>query len=182
MRKCLNCNKEITTKQNKFCNRACFNEYQYQRYISQWKNGEVDGGNDNWGGISKHIKRYLRNKYNNACCLCGWNKVSVYTNKVPLEIDHIDGNPMNHSEDNLRLICPNCHSLTENYRGRNKSDDAVLGRGYKTVPGDRTKRNTLRTMHPLIEKPCEYCGMIFKPKNRTQRFCSRNCVQKYKQK
>jgi hypothetical protein len=39
---------------------------------------------------------------------------------IPLELHHIDGNCRNHSLDNLQLLCPNCHSLTENYRGKNK--------------------------------------------------------------
>jgi hypothetical protein len=39
--------------------------------------------------------------------------------KIPLELDHIDGNCYNHMIDNLRLLCPNCHAFTENYRGKN---------------------------------------------------------------
>lgn len=39
---------------------------------------------------------------------------------IPLEIDHIDGNSENNSEENLRLICPNCHSLTATYKGANR--------------------------------------------------------------
>lgn len=38
---------------------------------------------------------------------------------IPLELDHIDGNSYNNSIDNLRLLCPNCHALTDTYRGRN---------------------------------------------------------------
>lgn len=38
---------------------------------------------------------------------------------VPLELDHIDGNNMNNSLENLRLLCPNCHSFTPTYRGKN---------------------------------------------------------------
>ena len=45
-----------------------------------------------------------------------------HTNTLPLEIDHIDGNSENNSEENLRLICPNCHSLTANYRGANRGN------------------------------------------------------------
>lgn len=70
--------------------------------------------------ISSHIKRYMFKKYGDACSLCGWNKVHSITKKVPLEIDHIDGNSENNAEPNLRLICPNCHSLSENYKALNK--------------------------------------------------------------
>jgi hypothetical protein len=42
-------------------------------------------------------------------------------NPIVLEIDHIDGNNQNHSLDNLRYLCPNCHSQTSTWRGRNKN-------------------------------------------------------------
>jgi predicted HNH restriction endonuclease len=37
-----------------------------------------------------------------------------------LEIEHIDGNFENNAEENLELLCPNCHSLTSTYKGANK--------------------------------------------------------------
>lgn len=44
--------------------------------------------------------------YNEGC-----NITSTWLgNPITLEIDHIDGNPNNHSPNNLRLLCPNCHS------------------------------------------------------------------------
>lgn len=39
---------------------------------------------------------------------------------LPLELDHIDGDPSNNVIENLRLLCPNCHSLTPTWRGRNR--------------------------------------------------------------
>ncbi len=47
-------------------------------------------------------------------------KKNPVTGKVPLEIDHIDGDSENNKEENLRLICPNCHSLTPSFRNLNK--------------------------------------------------------------
>lgn len=38
---------------------------------------------------------------------------------IPLEIHHIDGDKLNNEEANLMLLCPNCHALTDNYRGKN---------------------------------------------------------------
>lgn len=40
---------------------------------------------------------------------------------IPLELNHIDGNKYNHKLENLEVLCPNCHAMTETYRGRNKS-------------------------------------------------------------
>lgn len=39
---------------------------------------------------------------------------------LPLEVDHIDGDWRNNRIENLRLLCPNCHSTTDTYRGRAK--------------------------------------------------------------
>lgn len=40
--------------------------------------------------------------------------------KIPLELHHIDGNKYNNSLDNLQILCPNCHSLTSNWNGKNR--------------------------------------------------------------
>jgi 5-methylcytosine-specific restriction endonuclease McrA len=45
---------------------------------------------------------------------------------IPLELDHIDGNHQNNALDNLRLLCPNCHSLTPTFRGKNKRSATTL--------------------------------------------------------
>jgi hypothetical protein len=54
--------------------------------------------------------------------LCGWSEVNPKTKIVPLVADHIDGSWKNNREDNLRLICPNCDSLTSTYAGSNKGN------------------------------------------------------------
>ncbi|GAA1526407.1 hypothetical protein GCM10009730_38750 [Streptomyces albidochromogenes] len=54
-----------------------------------------------------------------SCALCGTEPV-WRGHPLPLEVDHIDGNWRNNCLDNLRLLCPNCHSATDSYRGRSK--------------------------------------------------------------
>ena len=44
---------------------------------------------------------------------------------MPLEIHHIDGNHKNNHLENLQILCPNCHALTNNYRGRNIINNRV---------------------------------------------------------
>jgi hypothetical protein len=39
--------------------------------------------------------------------------------KIPLELDHINGVNTDNRLENLRILCPNCHALTDTYRGRN---------------------------------------------------------------
>ena len=95
------------------------NSTRYTTYIEKWKKGLVDGMCGKCS-ISKHIIRYLREKYNNKCCECGWHEVNIYTKKVPLDVEHIDGDYRNNKEENLKLLCPNCHSLTPTYKGANR--------------------------------------------------------------
>lgn len=54
-----------------------------------------------------------------ACELCGWSKRSL-DGKIPLELDHINGKRKDNRLKNLRILCPNCHSLQPTHRGRNK--------------------------------------------------------------
>lgn len=60
-------------------------------------------------------------KNNNCCEVCGYNTPNPYTGKSILQIHHIDGNCLNNKEENLQLLCPNCHCLTENFGSRNKN-------------------------------------------------------------
>jgi len=114
---CLNCGENILNKR-KYCSNKCQKEYQYKKYIENWKNNLKDGMRGDYQ-ISMHIKTYLFNKFDNKCARCGWSQINPYTNKIPLEIEHIDGNYKNNDESNLILLCPNCHSLTSTYKGAN---------------------------------------------------------------
>jgi hypothetical protein len=51
------------------------------------------------------------------CEVCGITE--WMGNRLSFELDHIDGDRTNHKIDNIRIICPNCHSQTETYRGKN---------------------------------------------------------------
>ena len=53
---------------------------------------------------------------------CGWGEENPKTNKVPIELEHIDGNSNNNELSNLKLLCPNCHSLTPTYKGANRGN------------------------------------------------------------
>ena len=120
---CLNCGKDITSAKNtahKYCSNKCQQEYEYKKWVEQYKNDNSIAKSTKWGQIPNYLRRYIFEKYENKCCECGWSKINPYTQTLPLEVDHIDGDSENNSENNLQLLCPNCHSLTPNRgHGRN---------------------------------------------------------------
>ena len=124
---CLVCAKETARAGYKYCSNVCQQAFQYNSYIERWKKGE-EIGLIKLGVVSGSVKRYLRNKFENKCCICGWAETNTKTGLIPLVADHIDGNWRNNVESNLRLICPNCDSLTHTYaalnRGRGRENRA----------------------------------------------------------
>lgn len=66
--------------------------------------------------ISRHIRKYLFDLHDSKCQQCGWGEINPYTNNIPLEVEHCDGDSQNNKIENLKLLCPNCHSLTETYK------------------------------------------------------------------
>lgn len=92
--------------------------FNYEEYIPLWKEGKVSGGKGDKNGhgiVSNHVRKYIFEKFECSCTRCKWSEKNEFTDSIPLEIDHIDGNPMNHKEENLDLLCPNCHSLTKGH-------------------------------------------------------------------
>jgi 5-methylcytosine-specific restriction endonuclease McrA len=103
------------------CSRACATQLDNYEFIHRWKTG-LDFGYNTWGQLKKPIRRYILERDNHACVLCGWNKVNTFTGSSPLIVDHIDGNWQNCAEDNLRTICPNCDSLTSTHKSLNRGN------------------------------------------------------------
>lgn len=128
---CISCGTQILRgKKGKFCNTQCQRDYAYNEYIKRWKEGLEDGSKGTYR-VSDYIRKYLFKKFNNKCTKCGWGEVNKRTGKIPLHIDHIDGDNTNHKEENLDLICPNCHSLTSTFGSLNTGKGREYYREYK---------------------------------------------------
>ena len=113
---CLNCNKKHVTVEwrvGKYCNNKCQKDHITNNRISQWLNEDKS-----WGlQIPKWAKNWIIDRDGYECSMCN---ISTWNNSpLILECDHIDGNPKNNKPENLRLLCPNCHSQTESFKGKN---------------------------------------------------------------
>lgn len=86
-------------------------------YVNRWKMG-LETGLDSRNVLSSPVRRYIMTKNDNKCSVCGWNVINSYTKRRPLQIHHVDGNYLNTIEENLLLLCPNCHSQTSDYRNK----------------------------------------------------------------
>ncbi|MDP2720376.1 MAG: HNH endonuclease signature motif containing protein [bacterium] len=63
---------------------------------------------------------FKNNLKKEQCELCGWAQMSK-DGRLPLELDHINGDRHDNTINNLRILCPNCHSLQTTHRGRNRN-------------------------------------------------------------
>jgi len=123
MHSCMNCEKQFrhsSGTRNKFCSNKCGAEFKTKELVRTW----IETGTYSNINVPGWAKQTLREMRGNACEVCG---ISEWNNQpIVLDCDHADGNPHNNHINNLRLICPNCHSQTTSYKGRNK------GNGRKT--------------------------------------------------
>ncbi len=117
--KCIHCGKERKIRpksqsRNKFCSTGCHAEY---RWLNETKPRLLSQGCRN----SDHntVRRLLKELQGDRCAKCGTSSVWC-EEPLTLHIDHIDGDCDNTVIDNLRLLCPNCHSQTQTYGSRNK--------------------------------------------------------------
>ncbi len=116
---CLMCAKHLPRK-GKFCNQTCQYEHKRQEWFELWVSGEREGGTEI--GFSKSLRSVLLREAGNKCSQCGWGEQHSRTGLYPLHVDHINGDCTDHRYVNLRVLCPNCHSLTDNYGALNRNN------------------------------------------------------------
>lgn len=117
---CRYCTKGLNHKDKTYCNQTCQKEFEYEQYVLDWKTGVKLGYVGKTKQLANAVRKYMLLKNNNTCQECGWNKLHPIDQKPLVEVDHIDGDASNCKKENLRVLCPNCHSMTPTFRARNK--------------------------------------------------------------
>lgn len=110
---------KIGLNSKKYCSLTCMMTEKSQKVVDAWL-ADPDSATRK-DGLARPIKMYLIKQAENKCSECGWNEINPFTGKVPLSVDHIDGNCHNNSADNLVVLCPNCHALTTTYKALNRN-------------------------------------------------------------
>lgn len=120
---CANCNSVISDNKfnrRKFCNSKCCGEYRNKSVLNKWLDNKSSGTCVRYR-FSKAVKQYLLEKCEYKCEVCGFEGYNKRTNNTILQIHHKDGDCTNTKEDNLLVLCPNCHAMTENFGSLNKN-------------------------------------------------------------
>lgn len=129
---CLNCNKpQLKRGPKKFCSVACSKDFQQSEYIKSWLLGEESGLTSS-GKLVSVIRRWLSIQSDESCYVCTTKLSNPFSGKSILEVHHINGNYRDNSRENLQLICPNCHAMTETHRALNRGGK---GRKYSKARG-----------------------------------------------
>lgn len=117
---CINCGKNIPFKgysyNHKYCDNQCQADYRSKQADERNRIKLAEGTLKGRRAIAKLLAE--ERGYQCECCgLSSWQG-----KEIVLQVDHINGDPYNHTPSNLRLICPNCHSQTDTFAGANRGN------------------------------------------------------------
>lgn len=129
---CPVCGVKVENLQAKYCSQSCHQRERHEQWVARWMQNDptLKTATSNGLETSNYIRRWLEETYGNQCVVCGWAEVHPTTKRVPVQIDHVDGDATNNRPENLRLLCPNHHSLTPTYGALNKGN----GRAARYAP------------------------------------------------
>jgi hypothetical protein len=131
---CAVCGGPVPQSNRRYCSAACHNEDTEQRLIASWLKGEYNPPHGGEGRVPEYIRRWWLTNFGERCVQCSWAERRNADGRIPLTWDHIDGDCSNNRCANLRLLCPNCHALTDTYGSLNKVSRRKRWGQAKVVP------------------------------------------------
>lgn len=115
--------------------------------------------NDDFNNLSfERLRKRVILEQSNKCNKC--QNSHWFEQRLSLELEHKDGNNKNNTRENLEALCPNCHSLTKTWRGRNRKDKLE----NKTISKEMLKDAYL-TCNKNIRQSLLYLGIAAKGAN-----------------
>lgn len=103
------------THTKKFCSMQCMRDNIFANSFLDWYNLTETAKFSN-----RSLRKFIEVYRGYSCSVCS---ISEWNGKpITLEVEHIDGNSDNNLKENVCLICPNCHSQTDTYKGKNKGN------------------------------------------------------------
>lgn len=121
---CTGCAKP-TSRRAKYCSVSCRQDHE----VVLWLAGELDGNTTY--SYAAYVRRYLEDRSRGVCEMSDCNENRTHTDGSSiLQVDHIDGNWRNTTVLNIRLICPTCHVLTDNWGAKNKGNGRTWKKDY----------------------------------------------------
>lgn len=106
------CGEVITKRNNKWCD-SCIQQRVYNKTVDTVPLEALKS--------DKSRRLWLMKARGHQCELCG--NTEWLSKPIALELDHLDGNAENNKADNLRLLCPNCHATTPQWKGAVKGKE-----------------------------------------------------------
>jgi len=112
---CLNCKEEKDAKIGaKYCSNACQKIFQFvTKTLQKFYKGDLHN--------RRTLITVLTHLFGYRCVICGNDGIHSGL-PLSLQLDHIDGNSDNDMPENVRLLCPNCHSQTPTFTAKNKGN------------------------------------------------------------
>jgi hypothetical protein len=115
------CGTPIPYGNRRYCSGACQALATEARLVERWLVGDLNLPNHGDGRVPEYVKRWWFATFGERCAQCGWAQRRPIDGRIPLTWDHVDGDCTNNRRANLRLLCPNCHALTDTYGSLNKA-------------------------------------------------------------
>lgn len=122
---CKWCSVEIGKVPNSYCSQKCYQNYSFMNNFLDWYYNIYIPKTAH----TELFKKFLETIYGYKCSFCG---ISTHEGeRIVLQLEHIDGDHLNNKKENICLLCPNCHSQTDTYKGKN------VGKGTRIKRNER---------------------------------------------